>query len=421
MTAMTFKRAYWLTILVVILSVMLGASTVSPSDPLERIRAFTRAIEFDYVSWTLDALGIKVGEAALGTSKYLPIEEQSKTVLATLDLTRQINQLEVQLNDIYADPNISNPDSTSVELHRQFEELQERRAKLEPMAEAILQNQVNAIAADSRLTFGGQAFPPILFHTTPPPDALIISPRDVIRQDYNISISPEISVDQMAALEDRVDESMDVSSLVVGIGGIGLYPTMVMETTDINSLAEVVAHEWVHNYLTLRPLGISYMNSPDLRTMNETVASIAGKELGRAVIKQYYPEFLPPETPVAVANEESNQPAPPPVFDFRAEMQKTRLEADRLLAEGKIDEAESYMELRRQFFWDNGYHIRKLNQAYFAFYGAYADQPGGAAGEDPVGAAVRLLRDQSVSLADFLNRISWMWNFTQLQKAVGGK
>jgi hypothetical protein len=196
---------------------------------------------------------------------------------------------------------------------------------------------------------------------------------------------------------------------------------MVMETTDINGLAEVVAHEWVHNYLTLRPLGISYMNSPDLRTMNETVASIAGKELGRAVIEQYYPEYLPPETPMEVANEESNQPAPPPVFDFRAEMHKTRLEADRLLAEGKIDEAESYMELRRRFLWDNGYHIRKLNQAYFAFYGAYADQPGGAAGEDPVGAAVRLLRDQSTSLADFLNRMSWMWNYKQLQKAVGGQ
>src|SRR4030042_3099348 len=106
MTGMTYKRAYWLIILLVLPSVMLGSSTVSPSDPHERIRAFTRAIEFDYVSWTLDALGIKLGEAAMGTSKYLPLEEQSKTVLATLDLTRQINQLEGQLNDIYADPNI---------------------------------------------------------------------------------------------------------------------------------------------------------------------------------------------------------------------------------------------------------------------------------------------------------------------------
>ncbi|HEX9091699.1 MAG TPA: hypothetical protein VF831_09435, partial [Anaerolineales bacterium] len=79
-----------------------------------------------------------------------------------------------------------------------------------------------------------------------------------------------------------------------------------------------------------------------------------------------------------------------------------------------------YMEQRRQFFWENGYHYRKINQAFFAFYGAYADQPGGPAGADPVGAAVRLLRQNSPSLENFINRISWMWKFEQLQKAVGG-
>ena len=92
--------------------------------------------------------------------------------------------------------------------------------------------------------------------------------------------------------------------------------------------------------------------------------------------------------------------------------------ADALLAEGKIDEAEAYMEARRIVFVKQGYLIRKLNQAYFAFYGAYADSPGGAAGEDPVGPAVRALREQSDSLADFVNTISWMTNFEQLQKAV---
>lgn len=76
------------------------------------------------------------------------------------------------------------------------------------------------------------------------------------------------------------------------------------------------------------------------------------------------------------------------------------------------------MELRRQFLWDNGYRIRKLNQAYFAFYGAYADSPGGAAGSDPVGEAVRQLRAQSTSLKDFLNTMSWMSTFEDLQKAV---
>jgi hypothetical protein len=79
------------------------------------------------------------------------------------------------------------------------------------------------------------------------------------------------------------------------------------------------------------------------------------------------------------------------------------------------------MEARRQIFWDHGYHIRKLNQAYFAFHGAYADMPGGAAGSaetDPVGPAVRALRAQSASLAEFINRISWMWRFDQLEAAV---
>jgi hypothetical protein len=420
MAGMTFKRAYWLTFILVTLSVMLGASIVPPSDPLERVRAFTRDIEFDYVSWTLNSLGTKLGEIALGTANYLPVEEQSKTVLAALDLIGQINEVEAQVNDIYADPTIYDPETASADLRRQLNKLQDQRTKLEPMAEAILQDQVNEIAASSNLTFGGQAFPPVLYHTTPPPDALIISPRDVIRQDYDISISPDISVDQMEALEDTVDQSLNVSSLVVGIGGIGLYPTMVMETTDINGLAEVVAHEWVHNYLTLRPLGVSYMNSPELRTMNETVASIAGKELGRAVVAKYYPAYLPAETSLVEPAKGSDQTPSQPVFDFRVEMHQTRVTADRLLAEGKIDEAESYMELRRRYLWDNGYHIRKLNQAYFAFYGAYADQPGGAAGEDPVGTAVRLLREKSTTLADFINRMSWMWNFGQLVKAVGG-
>jgi hypothetical protein len=400
---------------------LLGGSIVSPGDQYERARAFTRAIEFDYVSWTIDALGIKLGQVALDTASYVPESDRSSIVLEALSLTSQINSVEGKLNDIYADPNITDPEAESVEINQQLADLKETRDQLQPLAESILQEQVSEIAAQAGLTIGGQAIPPVLYHTTPPPDALIISPRNVIEQIQDISISPGITVDQMDELETKVDEALNVSSLVVGIGGIGLYPTMVMETTDINGLAEVVAHEWIHNYLTLHPLGLSYMNSPELRTMNETVASIAGKELGRAVVQKYYPEYLPPESPPSPSVSDQNQPPAAPVFNFNAEMHITRINADKLLAEGKIDEAETYMELRRRFFWDNGYHIRKLNQAYFAFYGAYADQPGGAAGVDPVGTAVRLLRAKSSSLEDFVNRIAWMWNFEQLLKAVGSQ
>ena len=182
-----------------------------------------------------------------------------------------------------------------------------------------------------------------------------------------------------------------------------------------------VIHEWTHNFLTLRPLGLNYGVTPELRTMNETTAPIVENEIAPLLLARFYPTLTASHAHLGLVAWTPNvsQPDDPPPFDFRAEMRTTRVRADELLADGKIDEAEAYMEARRQFFWDNGYAIRKLNQAYFAFFGAYADVPGGAAGEDPVGPAVRALRAQSASLEDFLNTISWMNSFEDLLKAIG--
>lgn len=96
----------------------------------------------------------------------------------------------------------------------------------------------------------------------------------------------------------------------------------------------------------------------------------------------------------------------------------TRLVVDEMLAEGKIEEAEDFMESQRQIFWDNGYQIRKLNQAYFAFHGAYADEPFTAAGRDPVGDDVRLFRAKQPSLAEFIRKISWIYAYSQLRIAT---
>jgi hypothetical protein len=200
---------------------------------------------------------------------------------------------------------------------------------------------------------------------------------------------------------------------------------MVTETTDQRWMLNTIAHEWTHNYLNVRPLGLNYSTTSELRTMNETTANIAGDEIGQLVIQKYYPEMMTssPSTssPIGLnllSSERSPGRQEQTPFDFRAEMHETRVTADQLLAEQKIEEAEAYMEERRQLFWENGYLIRKLNQAYFAFHGAYADAPGGAAGEDPVGPAVRALREQSDSLADFVNTIAWMTSFVELQRAI---
>ena len=61
------------------------------------------------------------------------------------------------------------------------------------------------------------------------------------------------------------------------------------------------------------------------------------------------------------------------------------------------------MQTRRAFFHENGYVVRKINQAYFAFYGGYQSEDNfGTAGDDPIGPAIADIREGSPSLRDFL-------------------
>jgi hypothetical protein len=403
---------------------LLAQSAVAPGNRYESLREYTRMVEFDFIGWTLDALWIKNVQGAVNAPEYMDITKQRNVVFEYMRLVKWVNATSAQVNQIYADPDINNPDQAAASLNDRLRSLKSMEASLKPIAEAVLQYQVSTVVADMNLSFAGQPIPPVLYHVTRLPNALIISPRNAIRQDENISLMPEMTTDEITHLEDAVEKKLDVSALVVPVGGIGTYPTMVMSTTDMNWLMEVVSHEWTHNFLTLRPLGLNYMSSGEMRTINETTANISGKEIGQAVIVRYYPELAPPP-PAPVEEKPKDKPAPTPqpedpnVFNFNREMHKTRVQVDEMLAQGKIVEAENYMEQRRKFFWDNGYQLRKLNQAYFAFYGAYNDQPGGgAAGQDPVGPAVQELRQRSRSLADFLNRISWVTSFDGLLQLI---
>ena len=391
----------------------------------DRVRSFTREIEFDYPNWVWNAAWTKLEQASIGLPYLFDRGTNKEIVVDYLRTTQNLMQAEYQIEQIYANPDVTDKEANSAYVRTQRDELIARQRSIAPLAEATLQSQVTEALAELGLTAVGQPIPPVLYHTSSTPLALIVSERSVIKQIANISVLPSLTLDQQIQLEDEVTKSLDVSTLVVPIGGVGVYPTMVMETTDLRWTLDTIAHEWAHNYLSLRPLGINYSTTPELRTMNETTASIVGGEVGTYVLHNHYPEvlgtgFVPDLGTISFQNSvlasvNTQDTAP---FDFRAEMHETRVTADQLLAEGKIEEAEAYMEQRRQVFWENGYLLRKLNQAYFAFHGAYADVPGGAAGQDPVGPAVRALREQSDSLADFINTISWMTSFEQLQQEI---
>jgi hypothetical protein len=89
---------------------------------------------------------------------------------------------------------------------------------------------------------------------------------------------------------------------------------------------------------------------------------------------------------------------------------------DKMLAQGKVEEAERYMEERRRFLVSKGYYIRKLNQAYFAFYGAYATSPTSV---DPIGPALQRLRRESASLKEFVDTVATITSHEDLWRIVG--
>ena len=371
---------------------------------------------FDYFVWEAKALLAK-GEASLnGSQNYLTADSRKAVVLEYLDTMGQVRQLNAQVNIIYTDPEIDNPEDVAREFQQQIEEKRAQLSKLQPIAESIIQEQVADVLINEGFDLFDWAWPPVQMRVTTLPYILVVSPREEIRQVYSLSLEHGLTIPEQKKIESSLYEAVDLSALVLPIGGVGIYPSMVVETGDINHLMDTVSHEWAHHWLSLHPLGIRYAANPVMRTINETVASILGEEIGAKVIEKYYPELIRQPTQPTTPPPE-NDPDLQAKFDFNAEMRETRVRVDELLAGGKVEEAESYMEARRQHFWDNGYRIRKINQAYFAFYGAYADTPG-RRGSDPVGPAVLAVRDGSVSLRDFMDKIGSVTSFTDLEMLV---
>jgi len=301
--------------------------------------------------------------------------------------------------------------------------MRSRREDAAPFVEQIIQGQMNHALVNLGMSTGGQLVPPVLYRSEPDSYALIVSPRDEILQAANLMLIRNLTLDEIMHLEETIEKELNLSALVVGIGGVGLYPSMVIETGNLDWLIHVIGHEWTHNFLTIRPLGANYSTSPELTTINETIADLSADEIQRETFLLYYPEFLPAES-VAEESEEIPPPDPPDpvpegvVFDFRAEMHITRLEVDRLLVKGEINKAEAYMENRRFFFRENGYLIRKLNQAYFAFHGSYAAAPGGAADAEgaDLGSQLRELKANASSYAVFMQEVAWKWRLDQFQR-----
>ncbi|WP_420640922.1 hypothetical protein [Candidatus Leptofilum sp.] len=367
--------------------------------------------QFDFVSWELNAFAAKAEGVLANNDAFLDEASRKQTVLDFMALVQEVQQLDGQISQIYTDPNVANPVAATAVLQAQFTQKRDELAALQPVAEAIVQDQVGHILVEEGFGVLGQAWPPVMMQMTPLPSLLIVSPRDRIERIYGVSLIPGLSTAEKDALETAVFEQLNLSALVVPLGGLGTYPAMIMETSNLNWFMEVTAHEWAHHWMTFFPVGLNY-GDPQVRIINETIASIFDQEIGSRVIEQYYPEFVPPPPPPEAPEA---APADPPAFDFGAELATTRIRAEELMAACDIEGAEAYMEAQRLVFLQNGFGIRKLNQAYFAFYGAYAAVPG-ATGSDPTGPMLRDIHANTHTPRAFMEAVAPIATFSDLEE-----
>jgi hypothetical protein len=337
-------------------------------------------------------------------------------------LTEEIRAIESEINAIASGGKEGDLQARQEELAK----LQATKSALSPDVEWILGQQVRAAfnqegifnPADRYVRLS-VPFPPLNFRLARPPSVLIVSPRERIESIREVMLLPQVDLEAAEAMEEQTD-ALGVTSLVVELGGFGAtYPTFVADDAPLRWTIATVAEEWLHQYLAFTPLGFMYLldslgirRDYEVATMNETVAGMVTDEIADRVYRTHYaPNELPSQAPATPPSE----PTTPAQFDFNREMRQIRLSVDDLLAKGQVEEAEQFMEEWREYLASHGYYIRKLNQAYFAFYGTYADEPTSVS---PIGVELRELRSQSSSVRDFLNRAARMTGRRDLQASV---
>jgi hypothetical protein len=302
----------------------------------------------------------------------------------------------------------------------------EQTADLENEVEDVIEGRATAVLEDEGLELEpplfsdlGLVFPPVDFELDASPRVLAVSPRERIELRDSYLLTPHLDAGQIEEIEREAESAKSNgngdSALVIRTGGFSSYPSVVFEDASYESLIETVFHEWLHSYLIFFPLGASYFGSSEARTLNESVANIGGKELAKRYFERH---GTLDEACGATARTAEPTPSPSPSaagFDFTAEMRELRRQVEAMLADGRIEEAEALMAAKRDDFEAKGVFIRRLNQAYFAFHGFYADSPGSI---DPIGPSLQTLLERAGSAGEFVRTASGITSREELDVAL---
>ena len=404
-----------IVLLMAALSLFLTAATgcAAKQDFNNQVQTLTAPFRFQIFTWELKTLGSEFVELFKRQPEIT--DNDTDEVVKFFANARQIKELEAEI--ILTRENRKAGDLPVME--DELNKLKKENTGLAGKAERVIESQISAEFSRQgiynpayKYTGIKIGFPPVNIILARPPHNLVISPRNKIETLKTMVLLPEMTLEEMESLEASID-SLDVSSLVEGLGGISTYPSYVTDDSGIRFALDTAGEEWLHQYVAFTPLGFRYVldltgikKNYDLVTINETVASMVSKEIGDNIYREYYARYEKIETGQTKAESQ---------FDFNREMREIRKTVDELLERGEIEQAEQYMEQQRQYLADNGYHIRKLNQAYFAFHGTYADSPTSIS---PIGVELNELRARSATLKEFLDTVTSLKNRHELADIV---
>ena len=398
-----------------VLVCFLGGGCARTPDFDNHLSSIVKPYSFNIVAWESKTIPREINQWIFGKGEE--VDDEIQVVTEYFSTVERIRSLRSEVEAINAGSGQGDLAALEAELNR----LQEQRTASEDTVERIIEKQIRETLAQEGIFHPVDkyirlkvSFPPLNFKLERPPHLLVISPRDRIESMREITLQPNISLKEMENIEAEVD-GLGVSSLVVGLGGLGAtYPTFVTNDASLGFTIDAATEEWLHQYLVFKPLGFLYLldligvsRNYEIATMNETLASMVSKEIGSIVYGQYYSEY---ENNGAYRGGETETESV-----FNREMREIRRTVDSYLADGEVEKAEEFMEQKRQYLASMGYYIRKLNQAYFAFYGTYADSPTSIS---PIGLELKELRSQSASLKDFLDTVAAMTNRQELRDSI---
>ena len=393
---------------------LLGSSCAPAKSLDASLGVVVQSYRFSLIGWELQALSYELEQWIFGGSK-----EAGDEIDVVIEYFATVERMKVLGSEIEA-LKTGNGQGDLASLEVELDLLQEENEALETKVERIIEKQIRETLKQlgifspiDDLIRWEINFPPVNFRLAQPPHLLVISPRDRIESLREITLRQDISIEEIENIEAAALE-LGVSSLVVKLGGVATYPAFVTNDASLQFTINAAIEEWLHQYLFFRPLGFLYAldligisRNYEIATMNETLASMVSNEIGSILYKNYYSSQYEEEDTQTKANGSE--------FDFNREMREIRKAVDEYLAQGEIEQAEEFMEQKRQFLASKGYYIRELNQAYFAFYGAYADSPTSVS---PIGSELKTLRGQSASLEDFLDTVAQMTSHQGLINSI---